>query len=801
MPITPTYPGVYIEELPSTVHTIVGVATSVTAFVGYTKRGPSDRATQVFSYGDFERAFGGLDPDCPLTYAVQQFFLNGGGEAWIVRVAAGAGTASVTLANLASGGVPALTLTASSSGSWANSLRVGIDHDTVNPDSLFNLSVTEYIASGGSLVPSATESFRNLTMNSFAPTYAVDVINDGSKLVRAARPAWPATPFVALDAGSSVSGALTTVPSITSGSRIAISHNGGAPVEIVLGAAATLPTIRGQINSAMTTAGLDHISCSVAGSTLVLKDTATPVTERSSVHVLPAATNDVTAALMLGIAGGGTELDAVAKYNPCTTGTVGVGLTASLGSDLPGALNASGADLKIDVTVTVLGTAHSPVTLTLLKQGQSFATKEDLRAGLQATLQNAAASHLDVSAELAGARVSIAADRLVVTAGGRADTSIAIANSGIDTTATSIGFPNTLPLRPIPNVAAYSPSSGGPTLAQLAGANGSDGTAPSETEVIGDETANTGIYALTHVDLFNLLVLPDDVAANSTTVMSTAMTYCEKRRAFLIVDPPTSVNTLPAAQDWISDPGTPKSPNAAAYFPRLKIPDPMQGYRPRAMDSAGTMAGLYARTDASRGVWKAPAGTEATLRGPTGVDVPLNDPEQGTLNPLGLNASRALPVYGNVVWGARTLHGADQLASQWKYIPVRRLALYIEESLFRGTKWAVFEPNDEPLWAQIRLSVGSFMHGLFRQHAFEGSAPRQAYLVKCDSETTTQSDIDLGIVNIIVGFAPLKPAEFVATCSTSAAWGLPCRPATCALPATTSRAPPRRPASAAAACS
>jgi phage tail sheath protein FI len=118
-------------------------------------------------------------------------------------------------------------------------------------------------------------------------------------------------------------------------------------------------------------------------------------------------------------------------------------------------------------------------------------------------------------------------------------------------------------------------------------------------------------------------------------------------------------------------------------------------------------------------------------------------------------------VYGNVVWGARTLYGADVMANQWKYVPVRRVALYIEESLFRGTKWVVFEPNDGPLWAQIRLSVGTFMHGMFRQGAFQGAAPRQAYLVKCDSETTTQADIDQGIVNIIVGFAPLKPAEFV----------------------------------------
>ena len=113
------------------------------------------------------------------------------------------------------------------------------------------------------------------------------------------------------------------------------------------------------------------------------------------------------------------------------------------------------------------------------------------------------------------------------------------------------------------------------------------------------------------------------------------------------------------------------------------------------------------------------------------------------------------------MWGARTLAGANALASEWKYAPVRRLALFLEESLYRGSQWVVFEPNDEPLWAQIRLNVGAFMQNLFRQGAFQGTTPRDAYLVKCDRETTTQNDINNGIVNIVVGFAPLKPAEFV----------------------------------------
>ena len=160
-------------------------------------------------------------------------------------------------------------------------------------------------------------------------------------------------------------------------------------------------------------------------------------------------------------------------------------------------------------------------------------------------------------------------------------------------------------------------------------------------------------------------------------------------------------------------------------------------------------------------MWKAPAGIEASLVGVPQLEVNLTDAENGELNPLGINCLRAFPVAGRVVWGSRTLRGADQLADEWKYVPVRRTALFIEESLYRGTQWVVFEPNDEPLWAQIRLNVGAFMHNLFRQGAFQGSTPRDAYLVKCDNETTTQNDINLGIVNILVGFAPLKPAEFV----------------------------------------
>jgi phage tail sheath protein FI len=275
-----------------------------------------------------------------------------------------------------------------------------------------------------------------------------------------------------------------------------------------------------------------------------------------------------------------------------------------------------------------------------------------------------------------------------------------------------------------------------------------------------------GLYALEGTDLFNLLCIPPYTASGDveTALVSAAAAYCESRRAFLLVDPPSAwVDTTTAVNQFLGTPdvvGT-RSANAAIFFPRLRQPDPLLGNQVGTFAPCGAVAGVFARTDANRGVWKAPAGIQATFANVPDLSVRLTDAENGELNPLGVNCLRAFPVAGQVVWGSRTLRGADQLADQNKYIPVRRTTLFLEESLRRGLQWVVFEPNDEPLWSAIRLNVGAFMQTLFRQGAFQGASPREAYFVKCDSETTTQNDINLGIVNIIVGFAPLKPAEFV----------------------------------------
>jgi Bacteriophage tail sheath protein len=292
---------------------------------------------------------------------------------------------------------------------------------------------------------------------------------------------------------------------------------------------------------------------------------------------------------------------------------------------------------------------------------------------------------------------------------------------------------------------------------------GADGTVlnPNESAfetAVQPASGTGGVFHLDRIDLFNLLCVPGETTA---AVLSNLQGFCRDRRAFLIADCASNASLTSLQNGPDGSITGDDALNAAFYFPWVLAPDPLQENRPREFPPCGFVAGTYARTDSSRGVWKAPAGTDASLTGVLGAKIVLTNDENGVLNPQAVNCIRTLPVYGTVVWGARTLQGNDARGSEWKYIPVRRTALFIEETLYRATQWVVFEPNDEPLWAQIRLNVGAFMQNLFRQGAFQGKTPQEAYFVKCDKETTTQNDINLGIVNIIVGFAPLKPAEFV----------------------------------------
>jgi phage tail sheath protein FI len=265
------------------------------------------------------------------------------------------------------------------------------------------------------------------------------------------------------------------------------------------------------------------------------------------------------------------------------------------------------------------------------------------------------------------------------------------------------------------------------------------------------------------IPIFNIVCIPGESDAPTLEIMQA---YCASRRAFLIIDAPqTSTISGLATSGPVGTGGTAFSgsylSNSAYYFPWVMAPDPLVGNRPRLFPPSGFVAGIYASTDASRGVWKAPAGINAGLNGVLGLQFALSDAQNGSLNPQAVNCLRQFKVYGDVVWGARTLAGNDEAGSQWKYVPIRRLALFLESSLYDGTQWVVFEPNDETLWGQVRMNIGTFMQVLFLQGAFAGTTPQQAYFVKCDGENNPASSIALGVVNILVGFAPLYPAEFV----------------------------------------
>jgi hypothetical protein len=270
--------------------------------------------------------------------------------------------------------------------------------------------------------------------------------------------------------------------------------------------------------------------------------------------------------------------------------------------------------------------------------------------------------------------------------------------------------------------------------------------------------------SLDNVEIFNLLVVPG-MADN--TVLSAALSFAERKRAFTIVDPqpqatafPIPGSLLPSIDSLMA--AMPLSQNGALYFPYLNSTDPVGG-KPMYVAPSGYVAGIYAATDASRGVWKAPAGIGTSLLGTTGPVATgvMNDMQQGVLNLHSINCLRSFTGSGTVVYGARTLVADDMAFAASKYVPVRRMTLFIEQSLIGSLKWVVFEPNDEPLWLAIKASIEAFLLALFNQQALQGSTPSEAFQVKCDSSTTTPADQQLGIVNIVVGVALLKPAEFV----------------------------------------
>jgi phage tail sheath protein FI len=758
MPIKPTYPGVYVQEVPSGVKTIVGVSTSIAAFVGKAGRGPINKAVRIQSYSDYERRFGGLAADSEMSYAVRQFFMNEGSDAWVVRVAKDAVAASKTLQN--DSGDDVLTITAVDEGKTGNDIEVWIDYLANNPASNFNL-ILNYIPKDNA-PGSLTETFIDLSMNSNDARYVEDMVNGISRLVKVQR----VHDLTGLGNGTSTSGQIGDVSTLLdpTHNRMRISVNGSEPVDIQIDlpadvtgadAAAKLTTlctaIRGKvIAKANGNTALSGFTCAPNGDNDRIVMTSGEAGEFSTVRVLPGVSNDAAGRLKLGTIYGGIEADAAAEIRPKEIpdhGTLTSGTLANANLTGPPALPSAGHQ-RFQISIDGYGPDNvdigsgAPAGTTLLEKLQDIASRIETAVR---NIKPSKASYKDFTCT-----VTASPRKLVLSSGSRGNgSSVVVTQIAGDNLAAGLKL-----LANIDGAAVVQPNN-----ETLEGGNESSFTdAEAYNIYIASRLERKGIYALESVDLFNLLCLP---AVTDSGILADAESYCKERRSFMIIDAPFNSRTPSEMSTTISGTALPKSDHGAVYYPWIKIADPLKGGKLRPSAPCGTIAGLYARIDSSRGVWKAPAGTEATLTGVQGVEYLLTDQENGTLNPLGVNCIRVFPVHGALAWGGRTLQGADQMASEWKYIPVRRLALFIEESLYRGLKWVVFEPNAEPLWAQIRLNVGAFMHNLFRQGAFKGETPKDAYFVRCDSETTTQNDINLGIVNIWVGFAPLKPAEFV----------------------------------------
>ena len=599
MPVTVSYPGVYVEEIPSGVHTITGVATSITAFVGRALRGPTDQAMTINSFGDFERIFGGLWLGSTMSFAVRDFYLNGGSQAVIVRV-------------------------------FHPQFKDAADRTTP-----FNNA------------KAAAQAVAGAATGADAATAAANARTEADKSKAGGGPT-----FAAADAVAKAAERAAKVK--------------GADAAKVQAAA---------------TAAVDEAAGKAAG-------WAEALLAVDATHNLEAAYPGAW----------GNTLRARVDYN--TRATVPPEVADSL------------FNLFIFDGLTGQVEEHRNVSIT---------------AGHPRQVD----------------KVLESASKLVRTKGGPWTTRPAESKNTLD-----------------PNKGVWDDNAT-PTNSKVTADFASDGKAPDDNDFTADKK---GLMALKKVDLFNLLCIPpygDQGQDIDSGVRDAAIAFCQQRRAFLLIDPPAGWTTKDKARDGVATDIGAANSYSAVFFPRLRQPNPLHGGAVEDFVPCGAVAGVFARTDSQRGVWKAPAGLEATLIGVPELSVKLNDPENGELNPLGVNCLRARPAVGPVVWGSRTREGDNRLASQWKYVPVRRTALFIEESLYRGTQWVVFEPNDEPLWAQIRLNVGAFMNSLFRKGAFQGASPREAYLVKCDKETNPQNDINQGIVNIVVGFAPLKPAEFV----------------------------------------
>lgn len=646
--VTPTYPGVYVEEVSSGVRPITAASTSTAAFIGQAQKGSLSDAVRIFNFTQFQNLYGDFVPGNYLAYAVYQYFNNGGSQCYIVRV----GSDSALPANIAINDRVAtpdteesLTIEAASPGVWGNEIEVRITNGSNQPGNEFNLQV--FLE--GDTTP--RETFENLSMVPDAANFADTVVSSSGYIrVTVNQANTNAT------AGTSVASAAPVLPPPAGETQLQIDIDGDGYQTI------------------------DLQNAVAAG-------------------VVP----DLT-----------TEANVVAALNAIVQGDGGAGLpglTRNHTSTDQASFDNFTASMVGGVLVLTAGTSHAGSSVNVIPG-----------PGTQ-----------DITGYLRIGQI----------------------NGGVETIGGAVTRPvantDAPPLTAIPRYFVGDHDvSADPVLSVQAGNDG--------PPITSDQPYIDAFQRLNNIDDVSIICVP---GIGSPAVVSEGMNYCQNRSlsdCFFIGDMSQDIDEVAEAHNFVSN-ISPKNSYGAVYMPWLLALDPAGGSEPVALPPSGYIAGLYAKTDARRGVWKAPAGTETGIAGATGLIANLTDVEQGLLNPdpYNVNVIRQFAAAGRVAWGART----QTTDAEWRYVPVRRMAIFLRVSIYRGIQWAVFEPNDEPLWKQLRQNITSFMMPLYRQGAFQGSSAEQAFFVKCDSETTTQDDINNGIVNVLVGFAPLKPAEFV----------------------------------------
>ncbi|WP_114952504.1 phage tail sheath family protein [Sphingosinicella terrae] len=777
-----TYPGVYVREESSGAQAVAAASTSTALFVGMLGQGPFEIPTRVLSLTEFQRVFGASAPG-EMAAQVQQFYVNGGTEAWIMRIANGAAAASVVLRNQANN-ADSVRLTARDQGAAGNMIRAEVNYDTSSPERTFNLVVyRSSLRPDGSFERTDIESHANLSLDPGSSRYAPNIVDGTSNLVTLEHLNVPAAIsgasiggriYAAAPAGAAQASVNALAPA---GGAFMVSIGNRPPVRATFAAGDTPATMAANIVTAygligMTVAATGTFEAFAGGRVLQF---ASP---DGAVAITPAVVNDAATSLMLGTAAGGVEIDTTGPARPAPSGLsarigtaaaepAGIGWLNSLAT-FAGLNRSTVADFTLtDPTDPVPPPPNQATGITGTPGDPMHADAAVVAPAPVGSLANVRRALDELAASIAALRpdrwnARRVGVRLTLTPrfGGPNEG----AGTTLATAATSIAA-SIFQAAAAQNVAAYS-------LGRLGGVApigkqtnaapadvGDDGTEP----LLADYQAAFGTIESV-LDSFNLMVLPraeGQTNAERRGLWGTASALAAKRRAILLVDPDDDWGSIAAAEAGVASLkiGV-ETRNAAVYWPRLRIPDAAVPAG-RFVDPSGSIAGLMARTDSRFGVWTAPAGIEATIRGIVGIQRNMSDEENGVLNPKALNAIRLFPS-GAVAWGARTMIGSDDTGNiDDKYIPVRRTMLFIEESLYRGLKFAVFRPNAEPLWASIRLAAGSFMNSLMRQGAFASRNKLEAYFVLCDATTTTATDQNLGIVNVVVGFAPLKPAEFV----------------------------------------